>query len=143
MAERVQLRRTKGYRKPEGAVVVARPSRWGNPWPIAGDWIMWTAVGLGYHGRLRQLRASAQELSRRVQEALANAKVLSGLLPICAWCKKVREDSGYWSQIEEYISERTAAEFSHGICPECRSKHFPHWTPVQSGQGTPPGVADV
>jgi hypothetical protein len=45
-------------------------------------------------------------------------------MPICAWCKKVRDDSGYWSQIEVYLKEHTEAEFSHGICPECRAKTF-------------------
>jgi hypothetical protein len=48
--------------------------------------------------------------------------VLSGLLPICAWCKKIRDDGGYWSKIEAYLSERTDAQFTHGICPECNDK---------------------
>jgi len=59
-----------------------------------------------------------QELSR----ALANAKTLRGLLPICATCKKIRDDRGYWNQIESYIAEHTEAEFSHGICPDCQSQ---------------------
>ena len=49
-------------------------------------------------------------------------KLLRGLIPICAWCKKLRDDKGYWNSVEEYISERAPAEFTHGICPECLSK---------------------
>ncbi len=54
----------------------------------------------------------------------AEAKLLSGLLPICAWCKKLRDDEGYWKSVEQYIGERTRAEFTHGMCPECQSKFF-------------------
>lgn len=61
-------------------------------------------------------------LTRQLHEALENVKTLSGLLPICASCKKVRDDKGYWSQIETYISKRTDASFSHGLCPECGEK---------------------
>ena len=72
--------------------------------------------------RVRQLRARARELDARVQEAVRELKVLSGLLPICAWCKKIRDDGGYWSKIEAYLSARTDAQFTHGICPECDAK---------------------
>jgi sigma-B regulation protein RsbU (phosphoserine phosphatase) len=58
-----------------------------------------------------------QELSR----SLANVKTLRGLLPICASCKKIRDDQGYWNQLESYIAEHTLAEFTHGICPECQA----------------------
>jgi ligand-binding sensor domain-containing protein len=72
--------------------------------------------------RVRQLRARARELDERVKEAVRELKVLSGLLPICAWCKKIRDDGGYWSRIEAYLSARTDAQFTHGICPECDEK---------------------
>jgi ligand-binding sensor domain-containing protein len=72
--------------------------------------------------RVRQLRRRARELDQRVQEAIRELKVLSGLLPICAWCKKVRDDRGYWSKIEAYLSARTDAQFTHGICPDCTEK---------------------
>ncbi|HMG54296.1 MAG TPA: two-component regulator propeller domain-containing protein, partial [Kofleriaceae bacterium] len=72
--------------------------------------------------RVRQLRARARDLDRRVQEAVGELKVLSGLLPICAWCKKIRDDGGYWSQIEAYLGARTEAQFTHGICPDCTEK---------------------
>jgi DNA-binding response OmpR family regulator len=63
-----------------------------------------------------------QALAARVAElqvALANVRQLSGLLPICAYCKRVRDDKDYWQQIEQYVGEHSQAEFSHGICPEC------------------------
>jgi PAS domain S-box-containing protein len=67
----------------------------------------------------------AKELERELREALSRVKLLSGFLPICASCKKIRDDSGYWRQIEAYISEHSEAEFSHGICPECARKLYP------------------
>ena len=60
-----------------------------------------------------------QKLIAELQEALESVKQLTGLLPICASCKKIRTDSGYWVQIEAYISSHSEAEFSHGICPDC------------------------
>ena len=72
--------------------------------------------------RVRQLRRRTRELDKRVEEAIGELKVLSGLLPICAWCKKIRDDGGYWSKIEAYLSARTDAQFTHGICPECTKK---------------------
>ena len=69
-----------------------------------------------------------RELSQTVEKlstALADVRRLSGLLPICASCKKIRDDQGYWQQLEEFISEHSEAEFSHGICPECAQKLYP------------------
>lgn len=60
-----------------------------------------------------------------LKEALNKVKTLSGLLPICASCKKIRDDSGYWNQIESYIRDHSEAEFSHSICPECAKKFYP------------------
>jgi len=60
-----------------------------------------------------------------LQEALAKVKLLSGFLPICASCKKIRNDQGFWAQIEEYITEHSEAVFSHGICPDCTKKLYP------------------
>lgn len=74
-------------------------------------------------------RITAQEERERyigqLEKALDDVKVLSGLLPICAYCKKIRDDKGYWQQIEEYISTHSDADFSHSICPDCIKKHFP------------------
>ena len=60
-----------------------------------------------------------------LQEALTNVKRLSGLLPICASCKKIRDDGGYWHQVEVYIHTHTEADFSHSICPDCTQKLYP------------------
>jgi hypothetical protein len=59
-----------------------------------------------------------------LKDALLKVKTLSGLLPICATCKKIRDDNGYWNQIESYIKVHSEAEFSHGICPECSDKLY-------------------
>jgi hypothetical protein len=60
-----------------------------------------------------------------LQEAFAKVKTLSGLLPICASCKKIRDDSGYWNRIESYIGKHADVQFSHGICPDCAKKLYP------------------
>jgi two-component system, cell cycle sensor histidine kinase and response regulator CckA len=60
-----------------------------------------------------------EQLIGQLQEALASIKTLRGLVPICAACKKIRDDGGYWNQLESYLHSHTEAEFSHGICPEC------------------------
>jgi CheY-like chemotaxis protein len=62
---------------------------------------------------------------KALKEALDKVKLLSGLLPICAHCKNVRDDKGYWSQIEAYIDAHSEVRFSHGICPECVKKLYP------------------
>ena len=64
-------------------------------------------------------------LITQLQQALSKVKLLSGFLPICASCKKIRDDKGYWNQIEAYIRDHSEAEFSHGICPECMKKLYP------------------
>jgi DNA-binding NtrC family response regulator len=68
-----------------------------------------------------------EKLIRELQLALAEVKTLSGLLPICASCKKIRDDKGYWNQIEVYIREHSGAEFSHGLCPDCAKKLYPEY----------------
>jgi GAF domain-containing protein len=60
-----------------------------------------------------------------LRKALSEVKRLSGLLPICSNCKKIRDDEGYWRQIEQYIGERSEAEFTHGFCPDCAAKLYP------------------
>jgi ligand-binding sensor domain-containing protein len=78
-----------------------------------------------YGFRIRQLRANERKLQRRVDEAVAQVKVLSGLLPICSGCKKVRDDHGYWNQIEQYIMRHAEVEFSHSLCPDCLKRLYP------------------
>jgi PAS domain S-box-containing protein len=89
-------------------------------------------------GRITGIRSTIQDITERkqaeeereklildLQEAIAKVKVLSGMLPICASCKKIRDDKGYWKQIEVYIRDHSEVEFSHGICPDCMKKLYP------------------
>ena len=62
------------------------------------------------------------KLILELHDALAKVKTLSGMIPICAWCRKIRNDKGYWDQVEDYIQSRSNATFTHGICPECAQK---------------------
>ncbi len=73
----------------------------------------------------RQAALEKERLITQLQQALADVKTLSGMLPICANCKKIRDDKGYWNQIESYISRHSQAVFSHSICPECAKKLYP------------------
>ncbi len=70
----------------------------------------------------RRQEETRERLFHELSESLSQVKTLQGLLPICAWCKKIRDDSGYWSQLEVYLSSHSELEFSHGICPECAAK---------------------
>jgi len=69
--------------------------------------------------------AERERIVKELSEALANVKTLSGLLPVCAWCKNIRNDDGYWQRIETYLSEHSDASFTHGMCPDCLAKQFP------------------
>lgn len=75
--------------------------------------------------RLRIALAENERLIAQLREALDNIRTLSGLLPICMFCKKIRDDSGYWKQIEVYIATHTDTRFSHGLCPACMDEHYP------------------
>lgn len=75
--------------------------------------------------RLHDEITRRKELIQELQTALGEIKTLSGLLPICASCKKIRDDKGYWNQIEVFIREHSDAEFSHGICPDCIRELYP------------------
>ena len=66
-----------------------------------------------------------RKLSEELQEALARVRTLTGLLPICSACKKIRDDHGQWEHVESYIRERSEAQFTHGICPECARRLYP------------------
>ncbi len=85
----------------------------------------------GYRGIDRDITERRKQESERerliaeLQDALGKVKILSGMLPICASCKNIRDDKGYWSQIEAYIRDHSEAEFSHGICPDCARRIYP------------------
>jgi PAS domain S-box-containing protein len=72
-----------------------------------------------------QLEELVEERTRDLRDALAKVKTLSGFIPICASCKKIRDDKGYWNQLEAYLSAHSEVEFSHSLCPECARKLFP------------------
>ena len=71
-----------------------------------------------------RIEEEREKLIKQLQEALANIKTLSGMLPICASCKKIRDDKGYWNRIETYISEHADVLFTHGMCPDCAKKAY-------------------
>jgi len=75
-----------------------------------------------------------ERLIRELKQSLSRVKELSGLLPICASCKKIRDDKGYWRQIEAYISSHSKAEFSHSICPDCMKKLYPDFVKLKDGK---------
>jgi signal transduction histidine kinase len=78
-----------------------------------------------------QLEGLVKERTADLEKALSEVKLLSGFLPICASCKKIRDDKGYWNQIESYIQQHSEAEFSHSICPGCAKKLYPEFTSKQ------------
>ena len=97
-------------------------------------------VGLGYSrdqkgliisaviidiSKQREVENEREKLITELKDALSKVKQLSGLLPICAGCKKIRDDTGYWNQIESYIHAHSEAEFSHGLCPQCAKELYP------------------
>ena len=75
-------------------------------------------AGMSEHFKRRYV-AAIEKSEAELKTALDNVKTLKGLVPICAWCRKIRDDKGYWDLVEVYVQKHTDAEFSHGICPEC------------------------
>ena len=87
----------------------------------------WTPQEVVYLTREHRRRVEAQKesLVQQLQVSLKEIKTLRGIVPICARCEKIRDDHGFWTQVEAYISERTDAELSHGLCPECTRALYP------------------
>jgi len=79
------------------------------------------------HVSLMRLQKDLKKRNSELEEALANVKTLSGLIPICSYCKKIRNTQGDWEKLEAYIREHTNSSFSHGICPDCSKTHFPQY----------------
>lgn len=77
------------------------------------------------HLKLKKAMDAEKELIANLKEALAQVKQLSGIIPICSNCKNIRNDDGYWQQVEKYINEHSGAMFTHGICPDCVRKLYP------------------
>lgn len=80
---------------------------------------------VGERTERKRAEAEREKLIQELKESLARVKLLSGMLPICFSCKKIRDDKGYWTQIEVYIRDHSETEFSHGICPDCFKKLYP------------------
>ncbi|MGA9755570.1 MAG: hypothetical protein WBV23_10560 [Desulfobaccales bacterium] len=81
------------------------------------------------HSELKRLMSEKERMIVELHEATEKIKILKGFLPICSHCKKIRNDEGYWQQLEKYISEHSEAQFSHGICPTCAEKHYSELLP--------------
>ncbi|PIE90067.1 MAG: hypothetical protein CR997_08045 [Acidobacteria bacterium] len=88
----------------------------------------WFISRVIYYQQLKDYKqlTDNKNLVESLQKAKEDVKVLSGFLPICSYCKKVRDDEGYWSQLEAYIGKHSEATFSHGVCPACIEKHYKH-----------------
>jgi hypothetical protein len=84
---------------------------------------VWATAMLGV--RRNKIEQQRKMILIEREKALDEVKILRGLLPICASCKKIKDDEGYWIQIESYIKNHSEAEFTHGICPECVEKLYP------------------
>jgi len=124
MGERIERYETVRVRKGGALVEVALTV---SPVKDAqGNVIGASTVALDISKRKRD-EAEWLRLIRELTEALGQVKTLSGLLPICAACKKIRDDKGYWQQVETYIKDRSDAEFTHGICPECVKRLYPEY----------------
>lgn len=91
------------------------------------------------NARLYQL---AQDRADRLEKAYKEIKTLRGIIPICASCKKIRDDEGYWQQVESYISAHSEALFSHGLCPECMETYFPKVSSRLAVSGAPSAGGD-
>ncbi|OPL15720.1 MAG: hypothetical protein AVO39_07105 [delta proteobacterium MLS_D] len=93
------------------------------------SWVLPLAFGLlvGFHilAALGMMVLVVDRMRMRAEASEIRTEKLEGLLPICSYCKKIRDDNGHWHQIESYVRDRSNTEFSHGICPECLKEHFP------------------
>lgn len=86
--------------------------------------------------RVIELERSLRQKNEELSKALAQVKQLKGLLPICMFCKKIRDDGNYWQQVEDYVAQHTQADFSHSICPDCLEKHYPEYAQRQKARKT-------
>jgi hypothetical protein len=100
---------------------------------VAGYLLGFLFLALGFWKWLPGMIAHERRTREALKTALGEIKVLSGLLPICSHCKKIRDDHGYWNQIESYIRQHSEADFTHSLCPHCRAELYPG-----TGGKTPP-----
>jgi ligand-binding sensor domain-containing protein len=119
---RVTARNADGYWNNDGVAlpIVLNPYFYQTTWFLAlCALVLILFLVLLYRLRVARLLEREKELQTRVNETVAELKILGGLIPICSNCKKIRDDSGYWNQLEQYLKEHSEAQFTHGICPEC------------------------
>jgi preprotein translocase subunit YajC len=95
------------------------------PWSLS--FVLFSGLICFYYGKLKQANKEKEALIANLQKALDEVKTLSGMLPICSSCKKIRNDEGYWQQIEEYIRDHSEADFTHGICNDCVKELYPEF----------------
>jgi diguanylate cyclase len=86
----------------------------------------------------KAVEAEREKLIAELQAALAEVKTLSGLLPVCGWCKKIRDDSGYWNSVEGYLKKSSGMDITHGICPDCQAKMMAELDKLTAESETPP-----
>jgi len=91
--------------------------------------IVWTLLESYDRERARLARANT-----KLEQSLQEIQTLRGLLPICSWCKKIRDDEGLWQQTEDYIAGHSAASFTHGVCPDCAKKQFSEYSETELNQ---------
>jgi len=82
-------------------------------------------VFVSLFARIQVVLADQRRIIGELRDAAEKIKILKGFIPICSWCKKIRNDEGYWEQLEQYLHTHSEAEFTHGICPECKEKILP------------------
>ena len=112
-----------GWGPPAEVAVTVRPTVWQRPAvQILAVLLVILLVAAAPLLRVRRLQARERELDIAVHDALREAKVLRGLLPVCAWCRRIRDADGHWNTMEEYVADNTHAQVTHGMCPECFAK---------------------
>jgi len=116
------LRRVMTERKTEGCETCYAPQ---NRWLAINAYPFRDGVSVLFEDVTDRKNAQRERehLIEELQDALANIRTLRGLIPICAWCKRIRNDSGYWEQLEQYLKEHSEAKFTHGMCPDCLKKY--------------------
>ena len=82
-----------------------------------------------------RMEEERRELTERLQAALDEVFQLQGLLPVCAWCRRVRDDDGYWKSLESYVARHLSAAVTHGICTDCQGRHFPEAGDPRGAEG--------
>ena len=97
------------------------------PWSLS--FTLFNGIIGFYYGTFKAEKLAREELIANLQKALADVKTLSRMLPICAWCKKIRNDEGYWQKIEAYMKSQLDLNFTHSICHDCAKKEYPELYP--------------